>query len=175
MTSKTSLERTHHLYGLWYVHFVDFHMWDSSSHHVLKVLLISVKQVRGINAHTNRSLPITQDVNIWRLCQFTTCTIWTSRFMTFYVTLTSIWGLLSSREHTLGLVLCWSLLSSRSLWRRSYSSRISAGVLFLSTTWSKKIWLGCKVNGAFGCFRGCRWKLQKKELSPVFHTHVNIY
>jgi len=37
---------------------------------------------------------------------------------------------------TLGLVLCCSLLSSLSLCSLSYSSRISAGVLFLSTTYA---------------------------------------
>lgn len=39
-------------------------------------------------------------------------------------------------EKTLGLVLCCSLLSSLSLCNLSYSSRISAGVLFLSTTYT---------------------------------------
>lgn len=38
---------------------------------------------------------------------------------------------------TLGFVLCCSLLSSLSLCSLSYSSRISAGVLFLSTTYTE--------------------------------------
>ena len=42
---------------------------------------------------------------------------------------------------TFGLVLCWSLLSSRSRWSRSNSSRISAGVLFLSTTCEHTRWV----------------------------------
>lgn len=57
-TSHAESEATHYLYGLWYVHLVDFHMWDSSSCCILIVLLISVKQVRSINAHTNRSLQL---------------------------------------------------------------------------------------------------------------------
>jgi len=39
---------------------------------------------------------------------------------------------------TFGLVRCCSLLSSLSLCKRSNSSLISAGVLFLSTTCSKR-------------------------------------
>lgn len=44
-----------------------------------------------------------------------------------------LFGVVES-EKTLGLVLCCSLLSSLSLCSLSYSSRISAGVRFLSTT-----------------------------------------
>lgn len=35
-------------------------MWDSSSSHILIVLLILVKEVRGINTHTNSTLQITR-------------------------------------------------------------------------------------------------------------------
>lgn len=44
---------------------------------------------------------------------------------------------------TLGLVLCCSLLSSLSLCSLSYSSRISAGVRFLSTTCTAIITIRC--------------------------------
>lgn len=47
-----------YLYGLRYVHLVDFHMWHAPSDHILVVLLIMVKEVCGINTHTNRSLCI---------------------------------------------------------------------------------------------------------------------
>lgn len=44
-----------YLYRLWYMHPVDFYVWHAS-HHILVVLLIPVKKVCGINAHTYRSL-----------------------------------------------------------------------------------------------------------------------
>lgn len=50
------------------------------------------------------------------------------------VKLTKVFGVVVT-EKTLGLVLCCSLLSSLSLCSLSYSSRISAGVRFLSTTY----------------------------------------
>lgn len=126
-----------HLYGLWYVHLIDFHVWDTASNHVFIVILVAIKEVCGINAHTN-------------------CSLWTEsgeknrvKVVEGWLALRKIWGnkvteqafekprQLPTAELTLGLVLCWSLLSSRSFWRRSYSSRISAGVRFLSTTWRK--------------------------------------
>lgn len=81
-----------------------------------------------------------------------------------------MWGLLSSPEHTFGLVLCWSLLSSRSFWRRSYSSRISAGVLFLSTTWRKKIWFECKANSGSAASQAADKELEWKKFHQDFTT-----
>lgn len=149
-----------YLYGLWYVHLVDFHMWDAPSNHILIVFLIVVKEVCGVNTYTNRSL--------YRICsgnnavyinnlEYIKCT---RCIKTLYITFSAIWSLLSTPVHTFGLVLCWSLLSSRSLWRRSYSSRISAGVLFLSTTWSQKIGFECKGNGGLAASQVADKKLQ---------------
>lgn len=75
------------------------------------------------------------------------------------------------RSHTFGLVLCWSLLSSRSFWRRSYSSRISAGVLFRSTTWGTKIWLECKAH--CGLMVAVRQALPKnRHFTAMSRSHI---
>lgn len=48
------------------MHLVDFHMWDSPTNHVLIVLLIPVKEVGGVNTHTNCSLQ--KHIQVLMLC-----------------------------------------------------------------------------------------------------------
>lgn len=57
-------------------------MWDSPSRYILVVLLILVKKVRGIDAHTNRSLQITGSGINTVYVQYIICT---RCLMTIYV------------------------------------------------------------------------------------------
>lgn len=48
------------------MHLVDFHMWDSPTNHVLIVLFIPVKEISGVNTHTNCSLQ--KHIQVLKLC-----------------------------------------------------------------------------------------------------------
>lgn len=66
---------------------------------------------------------------------------------------------------TLGFVLCCSLLSSLSPCSLSYSSRISAGVLFLSTTYTESQSAG-DADTALKCKKS---RLCLETYLPAFH------